>query len=86
MGIFILFRTFPVQKSCHPANSVKALKETQGANVTDSLDRQDRGQTGQRSDSIGRTVLQTVAQKPKCNDTIIIRYPKLTSGTVAPSL
>jgi len=34
----------------------------QQANVTDRQDRQ-TGQTGQRSDSIGRTVLQTVAQK-----------------------
>jgi len=31
-------------------------------NVTDRTDRQDR----QRTDSIGRTVLQTVAQKPAC--------------------
>jgi len=34
----------------------------QYTNVTDRQDRTDR-QTGQRSDSIGRTVLQTVAQK-----------------------
>jgi len=31
---------------------------------TDRTDRQ-TGETGQRSDSIGRTVLQTVAQKPR---------------------
>jgi len=35
----------------------------QYTNVTDRTDRQDR----QRSDSIGRTVLQTVAQKPAVN-------------------
>jgi len=35
----------------------------QCTNVTDRQDREDRtGQAGQRSDSIGRTVLQTVAQ------------------------
>ena len=38
---------------------------------TDKTGRQDR-QTGQRTDSIGRTVLQTVAQKPLTEATVCI--------------
>jgi len=41
---------------------------------TNVTDRQDRtGQNRQRSDSIGRTVLQTVAQKLKLNQQLAVR-------------
>ena len=43
---------------------IRPILWPQCTNVTDRTDR--TGQTGQRSDSIGRTVLQTVAQK--CSD------------------
>jgi len=44
----------------------------QNTNVTDRTDRQYRqiGQDRQRSDSIGRTVLQTVAQKRHAKRTL----------------